>query len=76
MIDFLTSHAKEIFSVATPFILWFINNRFQPRAKLVQQTRHGFTFLIQSPLLDAQGNELAPTQTVNNCVGVDLQRRA
>lgn len=65
MIDFLTSHAKEIFSVATPFILWFINNRFQPRAKLVQQTRHGFTFLIQSPLLDAQGNELAPTQTVN-----------
>ncbi len=64
-LEFLRSHARGIVSIATPFIIWFINNRFQPRAKLIQQTRHGFTFLVQSPLLDAQGNQIAPTQTVN-----------
>jgi hypothetical protein len=64
-LEVFTSHAKEIVSIATPFVLWFINNRFQPRAKLIQQTRHGFTLLIPNPLLDAQGNQVAPTQTVN-----------
>jgi hypothetical protein len=63
--DFVSAHAAKIFSAATPFVLWALNYLLQPKARLFRQTRHRFTYLIQHPLLDAEGKVISPNQTVN-----------
>jgi hypothetical protein len=62
---FLSSYSKEIVAFVAPFIAWILTNRFQNRARLIQSTRHAFTFLIQQPLIGADGKQISPTQTVN-----------
>lgn len=62
---FLAENARAIFAAASPFILWLIGVIFQPKAKLIQQTRHRYTYLIHQPLLDSAGKVVAPNQVVN-----------
>ena len=63
--NFLQSYAKEIIALVVPFITWFLNARFRARAKLVWSRPHGFSFLVQQPLRDAQGQVIRPNQLVN-----------
>jgi hypothetical protein len=63
-VDFLRIYAKELVSLLVPFIAWGLARFFRTRAKLVLANPHTFTFLVQEPLRDAQGNEISPTQTV------------
>jgi hypothetical protein len=65
MTNFLSTYTKEIVAVLAPFIAWILNNRFQNRARLIQSTHHAFTFLIQQALIDHDGKQISPTQTVN-----------
>jgi hypothetical protein len=65
MIEFLSLHAAKIFSAASPFILWALNQLIQPKARLLLQTRHRFTYLIQQPHIAEDGTVISPTQTVS-----------
>ena len=63
--EFIQTYAKEIFSLFVPLLTWLINNKFKARAKLLLAIPHRFTFVVNEPLRDADGNELSPTQTVH-----------
>ena len=59
------TYGKEIVALLVPLITWLLNTHFRAKAKLLVATPHVFSFLVQQPLVDAQGNEISPTQTVN-----------
>jgi hypothetical protein len=61
---FIQTYAKEIVALLVPLITWALNRAFRTKAKLRIANPHGFTFLIQQPLSDAQNNQVSPTQTV------------
>ena len=61
--SFLQTYAKEIVSLVVPFIAWGLNRFFKAKVKLIIATPHSFTFLVQEPLRDADGNVLKQTQT-------------
>lgn len=65
MIDFIKTNIKEIISVIVPLGIWLLNTWTQSPAKLVQGTKHAFTFLLQEPSLDNEGNVLSSTKMVN-----------
>ena len=62
---FFSTYSKEIVALIAPFIAWVFATRFQNRSRLIQSTRHAFTFIIQQPLIGADGKQISPTQTVN-----------
>lgn len=62
---FIQTYLKEIVAIFSPIVAWILNNRLQPKARLVYGTRHTFTFLIQEPLRNDAGEIVSPTQTVN-----------
>ena len=61
----LQTYGKELFALAVPFITWALNRFFRAKAKLLVAAPHSFTFLVQEPLRDAQGNVVQPNQTVH-----------
>lgn len=62
--SFFQTYAKEIVSLVVPFLAWFLTRFFRTKAKLILASPHSFTFLVQEPRRDAQGNVLSPTQNV------------
>jgi hypothetical protein len=62
---FIQTYAKEIVSLLVPLITWALNRVFRAKVKLRLANPHTFTFLVEQPLLDSQGNQLSPTQTVH-----------
>jgi hypothetical protein len=58
------TYGKEIVSSLVPFITFALNSLFKAKAKLLLSIPHSFTYLVQQPLLDAQGKVVSPTQTV------------
>jgi hypothetical protein len=65
MLVWIQTYAKELVSLAVPFIAWSLNSFLKGRVRLQYATPHGFTFLVQQPMRDALGNEVSPTQTVH-----------
>jgi len=63
-VTLLETYGKEIVAAIIPFIIWALTTFFRTKAKLLLANPHSFTFLIQHPLLDQQGNQIAPAQTV------------
>ena len=63
--EFLQAYGKELVSLAVPLITWLLNRVFKARAQLRLASPHAFTFLIPHPLLDQQGAEIAPRQTIH-----------
>lgn len=61
---FLSLYGKEIFSIFVVLLTWFLNNRFKNKAKLSYGCQHGFTFLVQEPLRDANGEVISNSQLV------------
>jgi hypothetical protein len=62
--DFISKYGKEIVSLIVPFITWFLSSGIRARAKLVWTSPHSFTFLVQEPLRDENGEVLRATQKV------------
>ena len=48
-----------------PLVTWTLNTFFKAKARLLLASPHTFTFLVQQPLLNAQGQQVSPTQTVH-----------
>lgn len=63
--NFLQTYAKEIFALAVPLIAWFLDTRLGDRAKLQLGAPHNFTFIVDEPLKDPEGNVVAPNQSVH-----------
>lgn len=61
--SFFQTYAKEIVSLLVPFTAWALARFLKPKAKLILASPHSFTFLVQEPRRDPQGNVLSPTQT-------------
>lgn len=61
---FIETYGKEIVSLLVPILTWVLNSVFKAKAKLQVALPHQFTFLVQEPLNDAEGNQVSPTQTV------------
>lgn len=62
--SFIELYAKELVALLVPLLTWGLNRVFRARAKLQLGNPHGFTFLIQKPLVDQDGKIIAPTQMV------------
>lgn len=62
--EFIHQYAKEIFSIVVPIITWILNNKFKAKAKLQLAVPHSFTFMVQEPLRNAEGEIIRPTQGV------------
>lgn len=62
---FFETYGKEIVALLVPLFTWVLNTFFRAKAKLFLANPHTFTFLVQTPLLDPQGNQIAPRQTVH-----------
>jgi hypothetical protein len=60
----IETYGKEIIAVIVPLVTWLLNTFFRTKARLLLASPHTFTFLVQQPLLDVQGNQIAPTQTL------------
>lgn len=60
----LQTYAKEIVSLLVPLITWALNRFLKGRARLRLAQPHSFTFIVQEPLRNPQGNVVRPTQTV------------
>jgi hypothetical protein len=61
----IETYGKELVSAIVPFAIWTLNRLLRPRAKLLLAQPHTFTFLVEEPLRDEQGNIIKPTQTVH-----------
>ena len=62
--ELLQSYSKEAFAVV-PVVLGFLINRvFRMKPKIFYSVRHASNYLVDEPLLDAQGNVLQPQQIV------------
>lgn len=62
---FIETYGKEIVALFVPLLTWTLNTFFKARARLLLASPHTFTFLVQQPLLDAQGKQISPSQTVH-----------
>jgi hypothetical protein len=63
--EFINTYGKEIVSLIVPFITWFLNVGVKAKAKLIWTNPHSFTFLVQEPIRDDEGNVIQPTQNVS-----------
>jgi hypothetical protein len=61
---FVETYGKEIVALLVPILTWILNAFFKAKAKLHVALPHQFTFIVQQPLVDPQGNQVSPTQTV------------
>lgn len=62
---FLETYGKEIVALLVPFVTWALNTFFKAKARLLLASPHTFTFLVQQPLLNSQGAQISPSQTVH-----------
>jgi hypothetical protein len=63
--EIFQAYGKEIVALLVPLIGWLINGSQRSTPKLVRGVRHSFVFLIPEPLVDANGANIAPKQTIN-----------
>lgn len=63
--EFLKLYSKELFSVFIALFTWVLNNHFKAKAALSYGFQHGFTFLLNEPLRNANQEIIADTQLVH-----------
>lgn len=61
---FIETYGKEIVALLVPVLTWILNAFFKAKAKLHVALPHQFNFIVQQPLVDAQGKQISPTQAV------------
>jgi hypothetical protein len=64
LFEFLSGHQTELWAFATVLVGALINRLFRLRARLKYAIGHSFNLIVEQPLLDANGKEIAPTQLV------------
>jgi hypothetical protein len=62
---FIETYGKELVALLVPILTWALNGFFKSKAKLLVALPHKFDFIVQQPLIDSAGKQIAPTQTVS-----------
>lgn len=62
--NFISTYGKEIVSILVPFITWFLNVGMKSKAKLIWTSPHAFTFILQEPIKNGDGEVISPNQKV------------
>lgn len=62
--EIFQKYGKEIVSLCVPLITWALNTFLRGRARLVQGSPHTYHFLVEQPLLDENGKQVSPTQSM------------
>lgn len=65
MTELIQKYGKEIIALLVPFIAWALSYFFRAKAKLLLSTPHAFTFLVEEPLKNAEGEVIAESQNVH-----------
>ncbi|WP_041463910.1 hypothetical protein [Pelodictyon luteolum] len=60
----LETYGKELVALLVPIFTWVFNVFFKAKAKLQVAQPHQFTFLVQQPLINSEGKQVSPAQTV------------
>jgi len=63
--DIINQYGKEIFSLFVTLLTWAINYFYRSRAKIKAAQPHSYSFLVNEPEYDADGNIINSTQIVN-----------
>jgi hypothetical protein len=63
--NILSQYGKEIISILVPLITFILNTFFKGTAKVSVGELHQFSFLIEEPLRDENGDIVKPKQIVN-----------
>lgn len=63
--NILSQYGKEIISILVPLITFTLNNFFKGSAKVSIGELHQFSFLIEEPLKDHEGNIIKPKQVLH-----------
>lgn len=63
--EFIQTYGKEIVALLVPVITWALKTHFKSKARLQIAQPHSFTFLVQEPLRNAEGQVVSQTQTVH-----------
>ena len=63
--EFIQNYAKEIVSLLVPLVAALVNSFLKGKARLRVAQPHGFTFLVQQPLVDQQGKQISPNQSAH-----------
>ena len=63
--EFIQEYGKEIFSLSIPIIVLIVGNLLRAKAKLQLGVLHTFTFIVDEPQFDNEGNQISPKQTVH-----------
>jgi hypothetical protein len=63
--ELVRTYAKELVSLAIPFVSTVLAWLSKSQPRLTYSTPHGFTFLVQEPLRNAEGQVVNPTQLVH-----------
>lgn len=64
MLELIQAHSKEIVSFLTPVFAVVVGVFFRLRARLHYSIQHAWSFLVEQPLLDQEGKQIAPNQRV------------
>lgn len=64
MLDFFQTHSKETFALVGVLLAFVLNRVFRLRPKLIYSVRHSTNYIVDEPLLDAEGNVLQHQQLV------------
>ncbi|MER0508963.1 hypothetical protein ABR850_05890 [Aeromonas veronii] len=62
--NFISTYGKEIVSILVPLITWFLNVGMKSKAKLIWTSPHAFTFILQEPIKNGDGEVISPNQKV------------
>lgn len=63
--NILSQYGKEIFAFAVPIFTFMLNKYFKSNAKLEYGVWHSFSYLINEPIRNDDGDVISPTQTVH-----------
>ena len=65
MLQVAQHYSREVAGFLAVLLAFALNRVFRPKAKLIYSVRHAFTFLVDQPLLDPQGNQISASQTIH-----------
>jgi hypothetical protein len=65
MLELISSYSAEFATIVAVVVAFVLERLARPKAKLIYSVRHAFTFIVDQPLVDSNGNELESKQFVN-----------
>lgn len=72
--DFLQTYGKELVALFVPMVTWAFSRFAGNGVKLQRGIRHSHSFLVNQPMVNAQGVQIAPTQNAHTASVIVINR--